>query len=185
MSMGLWPQTLDYILIPLALCLVFEKKYIACSGILTYLMYQHLTGVFIFAFFLLYSLFFDKKFMKYLAFVLVLSIPVIITLYVPHLIAISDVIGGGTSNFADSGQFYTNEWYQYFVSPWWRFFAFSSVPGWILLFVAIKKSWTQRLDSFEKVMLLWIVAFSPLLLFSLMRGISYLIVPMALYIASA
>ncbi len=184
MSMGLWPQTIDYILMPLAIFLLLEKKYMPLTAILTFLMYAHMTGTFIFAFFLLYSLIYDKKFLKYLAVIILISIPIAITCYVPSILNILEVILCGSSDFMSSGQFYTNDWYQYYVSPWWRFFAFSGVPIWLLLAVSIKRTRLRKLTRFEKVMLLWILAMSPLLAFSLMRGIAYMVVPMAIFSAS-
>lgn len=180
----LTPQVLDYILFPLIIMAYFNKKYFITSLGLVALMYNHLAGIAFFLVFLVYSLFYDKRYLKYLLLVVILSLPIFYIYYSWNFISFCSEITG--KYFWETGQLWQTGWDLQFTGVWYKFLFYTGLAIWVLLpislYFLIKNKF--KLNDLQKFYLVWILCFLPLLFFNVWRGMSYLIIPLTILEAS-
>lgn len=188
------PQVLDYILMPLIVLAYFKGKYFTTSLGLIFLIYNHLVGIFFFGIFFVYSLLWNRKYLKYLLLVVILSSPIFYIHYLPNFMDIARFFQGDTSgnmfivgrnittNFSATGQMFQGEWDKQFTQPLVNFFAFNGFIMWAILpfiiYLLIKE---KQIDDWQRFYLVWCICLMPMILFNVLRWSSYFLMPLMLF----
>ena len=182
-SPALMPQTLDYALFPIAIMLFLDKRYGLSASLVWFLMGTHLVGIFFWTILFFYSLLVDKKYIKYLLFVLLLSIA-FYPCYSQGIIIKESILTNRNAEFLRF-QYWSNPFELYHTYPIHHFLLFSGFLIWFLLPLTI---WSMyKLKRYNKIHLIyavWFIVFLPLGIFAIWRWWSYAVIPVALFTAS-
>jgi hypothetical protein len=179
---ALIPQVLDWIIFPIFMIAFFEKKYMMASILTAALMYNHLFGIVFLSAVALYTLLFQRSFIKYLLVAIVLSLPILISFYTPiitdYLMAL--ISGSGMS----SSQIWFSPESIFYVFPISHLFIFSGLVLLMLpftVFALYKKRTINRQQAFYICLML---CFLPIFFFNFFRAWTFFIIPLTLFQAS-
>lgn len=191
---ALMPNAFDYFLFMFTGYFLLDKKYFKTTLCLTLLFYNHLSALLFFPMIFVYSFNEDKRMLKWLVLVLLLSTPVILSYHVPQIVHLYQIMSGQVdtivgqdilNSFAETGQIFTNNWDKQFISNPLNFVMFSSVFLWILLPVSIYY-WLKNktITRTQKFYFVWFLFLLPLIFYNIWRWFSIAFIPLSLLVSS-
>lgn len=184
-SSTLTPQVFDFILFPIAYLLLSNKKYLYSSVVILAIMHLHLFGIVFYGIFFIYSLLVDKKFIKYLLIILILSIPVIIFYYYPvinYMLHLNkDFMASYTNNYSKALQVWITPKEIFYCYPIEHLIIFSGVAFLLLPFCVLKMRGKKAYNKQQLFYCICCLCFLPFMFFSYWRFLSYFILMLAIF----
>ena len=179
---ALMPQTLDFILMPLAVIFMLEKRYLKSAFLIFLLSGMHLFGIFVLITMFIYSFLVDKRFLKYLVLVFILILPFYYLISSYSIFSLNNPVvqigGEYWKPFQYQFQVWSNDWDRYYTYPLTNFLIFTSPVLWLLTPIAIYSMYkVRKYDRIQLLYVIWFIVLLPLIIFNLWRWFSYAIIP--------
>lgn len=170
-SLIFMPQTIDLILFPIAFLMLSKKRYLSTAVISLFLFYNHIFGIVFFSILLVYSYFYRKEYLKYSIAVFILGFP---SNYLGFLVRLIPFIISKLTAAA--------AYMPYALYPISHLFLNSTLL-WILLPLTIYGMYKLNRIRFHDrnyiFLMIWILAFEPLILIDFERWFAMFLIPLA------
>lgn len=198
---ALTPTVLDFIILSFLFLSLSSKKYSLMTLCLVGLMYSHWTGIFYLLGCLAYGVLYDRESLKWFAIAFIISIPILLV-NLGNISVVLNVLGGQElsrlpanfsdrdmqhlHSFAETGQFFTNNWDKQFISNPFNLVLFSFPILFLMIPIAIFTSirFKMKLIREEKIYFLFYILLTPLIVYNVWRYLSFAIIPLMFFITS-